>query len=133
MTSTVIEVAAGIIYNTDQSEVLLTLRKPDQHQGNCWEFPGGKIDQTETVSEALERELHEELGIRVTQCEPFCQIEHAYTDKSVHLHFWQVTAFDGEPVGLEGQQFAWVSISELSQLEFPEANTPVVEQLTGGT
>lgn len=121
--------AAGIIYNADKTSVLLSLRKPDQHQGNRWEFPGGKIEANESVPQALARELNEELGIQVTQCEPFCEIEHDYADKKVHLHFWQVTLFDGEPFGCEGQQLAWVAINELANLEFPQANIPVVEQL----
>ena len=121
--------AAGIIYNTDKTSVLLSLRKPDQHQGNRWEFPGGKVEANESVPQALARELNEELGIQVTQCEPFCEIEHDYADKKVHLHFWQVTQFDGEPFGCEGQQLAWVAINELANLEFPQANIPVVEQL----
>jgi len=124
-----IDVVAGIIFNNDRTRVLLTLRKPEQHQGNCWEFPGGKIEPLEDTEHALTRELDEELGIQVTACSPYCKIEHAYVDKVVRLQFWQVSAFDGTPRGRENQQFDWFAISELSGLTFPEANLAVVTRL----
>lgn len=124
-----INVVAGIIYNDDKTQVLLSLRKPEQHQGNCWEFPGGKIEPTENTEQALVRELDEELGIQVTDCKPYCQLEHEYIDKVVRLQFWQVNDFDGIPLGRENQQFDWFALDELRGLQFPEANIPVVTKL----
>lgn len=124
-----IEVVAGIIFNADQTQVLLSLRKPDQHQGNRWEFPGGKIEASESIEQALSRELFEELGIKTTAVHAFCQIEHEYADKAVRLHFWCVNHFTGEPVGRENQQLKWFEIATLGELDFPEANKPVVKQL----
>jgi len=124
-----IDVVAGIIFNTDKTQVLLSLRKPDQHQGNCWEFPGGKVESAETGQQTLLRELNEELGIQVLECESYCKVEHDYGDKQVRLHFWQVTQFEGMPTGREAQKLAWVSIDELQQLDFPEANQIVVDRL----
>ena len=124
-----IDVVAGIINNPLKTSLLLALRKPEQHQGNCWEFPGGKIEANETIAHALHRELHEELGISTVYVSPYCKIEHRYADKAVRLHFWQVTEFTGDPVGQENQQLRWVPIEELSELSFPEANKPVVARL----
>ena len=129
MALTPINVVAGIIFNEDKSMVLLSLRKPDQHQGNCWEFPGGKVEPLEALEKALSRELNEELGIHVSECAAFCQIEHEYTDKAVKLHFWQVTQFSGVPVGRESQQLKWVALNDLAMLTFPDANKPVVVKL----
>jgi len=105
--------------------------EPEQHQGNCWEFPGGKIEASESIEQALKRELDEELGIQVIDCTPYCQIEHEYADKAVRLHFWQVTAFGGIPHGREHQQLDWFAVEELGGLSFPEANSPVVARLMG--
>lgn len=126
-----IDVVAGIIFNDDQSQILLSLRKPEQHQGDCWEFPGGKIESSESIKQALLRELDEELGIQVTQCEPYCQIEHEYVEKCVHLHFWQIFGFDGKPRGRENQQLDWFVLAALAELKFPDANKPVVARLLG--
>lgn len=123
----VIKVAAGIILRSDQ--IFVALRSSKQHQGGCWEFPGGKCEPDEEPSLALARELQEECGIEVVKASPFQVIRHDYTDKSVELHFYEVTDFIGEPSGKEGQQVAWVSYAGLSDLTFPEANVPIVDAL----
>lgn len=108
---------------------MLTLRKPEQHQGGCWEFPGGKCDQSETVFAALCRELHEELGIQVESASPFDTVAYNYPDKQVELYFWDVWRFRGEPYAREAQQMQWVTVAELDHLDFPAANLPVVDKI----
>lgn len=125
----IIEVVAGIIFDSEQSEVLLALRKPEQHQGDRWEFPGGKLDDGETCRDGLVRELYEELGIAVTHCHARSIVEHKYPDKQVRLHFWDVTEFTGVPEGREGQALQWVPLSELSKYQFPDANQGIVNEL----
>ena len=124
-----IDVVAGVIFDSTASQVLLALRKPDQHQGNRWEFPGGKLEEGEALQDGLLRELREEIGIVATHCQPRTIIEHRYPDKQVRLHFWNVTAFEGEPVGCEGQALQWRPLVELGDLEFPEANRAIVNEL----
>jgi len=122
-----IDVVAGVILRNDR---VLIARRPDHlHMGGLWEFPGGKREPGETIRSALERELHEELGIHVLAEEPFMTVTHQYPDKCVQLEFRSVTAFAGEPVGREGQRVAWVMFSQLPDYDFPEANVPIVEAL----
>lgn len=123
----VIHVAVGVILQGPQ--VLLALRSSKQHQGGKWEFPGGKVENGETVAAALKRELQEEVAINVTESSAFMQLEYAYPEKTVLLDIYLVTAFDGEPEGREGQPLRWVDISELGAIEFPDANQPIVERL----
>ncbi|MCU1717607.1 Nudix family hydrolase [Pseudomonas sp. 5P_3.1_Bac2] len=120
-----IHVAAAVIRN-DQGQILLAKRPDDKHQGGLWEFPGGKVEAGESVEQALSRELFEELGIRPTTARPLIQVRHAYTDKSVLLDVWEVSAFTGEPHGAEGQPLAWVSPRQLNDYEFPAANQPIM-------
>lgn len=126
-----LEVVAGVVFNTSGDQVLLSLRKPEQHQGNLWEFPGGKLEPGETLEAGLARELAEEVGICVERCVPRMRVEHRYPDKQVCLHFWDVTDFSGAPEGREGQELKWVALSELPAHDFPEANKVVVESLLG--
>ncbi len=121
-------VAVGVIENTD-GEIFICRRGASQHQGDKWEFPGGKVEAGETVALALARELEEEIGIRVSECHSFMRIEHDYGDKQVTLDIRKVTAFSGEPRGLEGQPSRWVPVTELHQYDFPAANSPIVEKL----
>jgi 8-oxo-dGTP diphosphatase len=94
-----------------------------------WEFPGGKIAAGESPSDALRRELAEELGIGVTASQPFMQLHHAYPDRSVDLEFFLVTAWQGEPTGLEGQQHRWVDAIDLDADELLPADASVVSEL----
>jgi len=103
-----IEVAAGVIFDKDRANVLLSYRKPEQHQGDRWEFPGGKIEEGESVESGLARELLEEVGITITTTTPRQTIEYNYPEKTVRLHFLDVMAFKGEPESREGQKLQWV-------------------------
>ena len=120
-----VHVAAAVIRGSD-GRILIARRADSQHQGGLWEFPGGKVEAGEAVEIALARELHEELGIVVTQARPLIKVCHDYVDKQVLLDVWEVDGFTGEPHGAEGQPLAWVTARELPQYDFPEANRPIV-------
>ncbi|KRS21347.1 7,8-dihydro-8-oxoguanine-triphosphatase [Alishewanella sp. WH16-1] len=122
-----LHVAVGVILR--QQQVLLAKRAAGKHQANRWEFPGGKLEQGETVAAALKRELAEEIGITVLEAEPFMQLQHEYPERCVLLDIYLVTDFSGEPHGAEGQPLYWAELSELDQLSLPDANQPIVEQL----
>lgn len=123
----VVHVAVGVILRGQQ--VLLALRSSKQHQGGKWEFPGGKVEKGETVAAALKRELQEEIAIDVAESSAFMQLEYAYPEKTVLLDIYLVTGFDGEPEGREGQPLRWVDIAGLGDIEFPDANQPIVERI----
>jgi len=122
-----IHVAVGLILKDQQ--VLIALRKPEQHQGGLWEFSGGKVEAGESVFEALSREIHEELNVTVVSAVPFTQVTHDYGDKSVLLDVWQVEQFSGVPQGREGQLIKWSDIATLHQQSFPAANEAIVQAI----
>lgn len=122
-----IHVAAGIILRNHQ--VFISKRSAEQHQGNKWEFPGGKVEQGETAAQGLIRELREEVNIQVDALQLFQQLEFDYGDKVVQLDFFLVTRFSGQEMALEGQETTWVDIFDLSNYTFPAANQPIVEKL----
>ena len=105
---------------------MLSMRHPDSHQGSLWEFPGGKLDPGESVDQALHRELREELGIHVTEHRPLIRIRHDYPDRRVLLDVHLVTAWQGEPRGLENQPLRWVAAAELNAYPMPAADRPIV-------
>lgn len=127
-----IDVVAGIIFDANRQAVLLALRRPEQLQGDRWEFPGGKVEAMETLEAALVRELAEEIGIVPLRSQLRLALEHDYPERRVRLHFMDVTDFSGEPVGREGQTLRWVDLDDLATLRFPEANLPVVDDLLAG-
>jgi 8-oxo-dGTP diphosphatase len=109
---------------------LLTLRPAGTHLEGHWEFPGGKCHPTETHTEALRRELHEELDIAAEVGELVHRVTHAYPERTVDLHFYRC-AFDGAPKPMIGQQIAWVPRQRLAELRFPEADAELIRVLSG--
>lgn len=124
-----VHVAVAVIENS-RGEILLTRRPDHVHQGGLWEFPGGKVERNEAVRAALDRELHEELGITAAHAHPLIRVHHAYADKSVVLDVWRVTQIHGTPHGREGQPLNWVARSALRSYAFPEANLPIITAAT---
>lgn len=123
-----LHVAVGVILD-DRQRVLVARRAAHRHQGGRWEFPGGKVEPGETVVQALCRELEEELAITPTRTSPMMRIEHDYPDRRVDLDVHRVSAWRGEPRGLEGQPLAWLKASELARRPFPQANLPIIRRL----
>ncbi|TCK17328.1 8-oxo-dGTPase [Thiogranum longum] len=113
----------------DAQRVLLARRPERAHQGGLWEFPGGKCEPGESVEAALEREIHEELGIRIGTRRPLIRVPHRYTDRSVLLDVWRVDSFEGQPHGREGQAVEWAHIEDLGERAFPAANLPIIRAL----
>ncbi len=124
----VVHVAVAVIFGAD-GRILVAKRPDDKHQGGLWEFPGGKVEEGEDVREALQRELQEEIAISVSEFTPLIQICHDYPDKSVLLDTWAVSGITGEARGNEGQPVQWVKPEELSMLQFPEANQPILDTI----
>ena len=121
-----IRVVAGIIWNEDQSQILLSQRKATQDFSGLWEFPGGKVENGEDDGIALSRELTEELGITVTTQAEALSFRHEYPAKTIDFVIFEVFAFTGPPKSMENQTVAWVDKEKLPNLEFPEANLRMI-------
>ena len=121
-------VAAGILCDAE-GRVLIAERLGDGPFHGLWEFPGGKIGASETASEALARELAEELGIEIMSCASFMNLRHEYDDRTVTIEFFIVSAWQSEPVGREGQALRWVPREHLDPDELLPADVPVIEAL----
>ena len=125
----IVHVAVGVLLNDDH-EVLIALRPAESHQGGLWEFPGGKVEEGESVECALTREFEEELGISVQACTGLTQIKHEYADKSVMLDVLRIERSSGIPQGREGQVIEWRALSKLKALDFPKANERIIRILS---
>ena len=121
----VVHVAVAVIRGSD-GRILIAKRPDNKHMGGYWEFPGGKVENNEAVTDALARELREELDISASRFEPLIQVRHDYPDKSVLLDTWWVDGVEGQPRGNEGQEIGWVNPAQLAELDFPPANGPIV-------
>jgi 8-oxo-dGTP diphosphatase len=103
----VVDVAVGVLVRADGA-VLFGQRPSGKPYAGWWEFPGGKLENGETVTQALARELHEELGIDISGSSPWVVREHCYAHAHVRLHFHRVDDWRGEPRAREGQALRWL-------------------------
>ncbi len=124
---TPIEVAAGLLFRNGQ--LLITQRRPQDHLGGLWEFPGGKREPNETFEECLVRELREELGVETHVCELLEDITHHYPGKSVRLRFYRCELIRGEPQPIGCHALAWVTCEQLSNYAFPAADERLLAML----
>ena len=123
-----IHVAAGVLQDTG-GRILLAKRHADTHQGNLWEFPGGKLEPGEGVEEALSRELQEELNVEITEYRPLIKVTHQYEDRKVILDCYLVTDWQGKIEAMEKQPLAWVTTEQLESYPMPAADEPVVKAI----
>jgi 8-oxo-dGTP diphosphatase len=124
-----VHVVAGVLSDA-KGRILLARRTAGRDLAGDWEFPGGKVEAGETPFQALDRELHEELGIRIHAMEPLIAVAQAYKDKRILLDVYRVTRFSGKARGLEKQALAWSPGEKLATYPMPPADRPVVAALT---
>lgn len=126
--SGIVRVAAAVILGPD-GRVLLAQRPPGRAYAGYWEFPGGKLEPGETPRHALDRELHEELGLTVRRAVPWLVQRYRYPHAHVELHFFRVFAWDGKPTGHDGQAHAWQTPGRFDVAPLLPANTVVLRSL----
>ena len=119
-----VQVAVGVLLRGDA--FLLTSRPQGKVYAGYWEFPGGKLEDGETVQAALQRELHEELGIDIEDCVPWRTERFDYPHALVQLNFCQVTRWRGAIEMREGQSAAWQSLPVTVQPVLP-GTIPVLQ------
>ena len=123
----IIDVAAGLVFRDGQ--LLVTQRRPGDHLGGLWEFPGGKVEPNETFEHCLVRELREELGIEVAVGKQIEEITHAYPEKTVRLRFFHCTLLSGEPQPIHCHNLVWVTRQTLLTYQFPAADAKLIDRL----
>lgn len=127
-----LEVVCGIIKNSS-GQILACRRGLERHLGGLWEFPGGKVDDGEEPQAALARELLEELGIEVEIGERLDAVVDWSDGKvTIRLVGYWCEISDGDPVALEHEEIRWCEVCGLEELEWAEADLPLVEELMGG-
>lgn len=126
----VVLVSAVALIDAD-GRVLLAQRPEGKPMAGLWEFPGGKVQDGETPEAALIRELHEELGIDVSESclAPFTFASHRYETFHLLMPLYVCRKWQGQVRAREGQALAWVRPSRLGDYPMPPADKPLVPML----
>ena len=114
-------IGVAVIIN-QEGKILIDKRSNTGLMANLWEFPGGKIEQGESVADCIRREVKEELGIIIEVDRALTEITHDYGEFIVTLYVHLCKLIKGVPHPLECQEVRWVKSRELDQFSFPSAN-----------
>lgn len=112
------------------SQVLACKRKPEKAAGGKWEFPGGKVEPGESAEEALRRELIEELDVRIKAVGGLIWRETTTdSNSSIDLACYWVEPDAVPTSSTDHDELRWCFVEELGQLDFAEADKPIVREL----
>ncbi len=123
-----IKVVAAIIEN-DLGEVLCALRSPHMSMPNLWEFPGGKVENGESLEDAIEREISEELLCKVKALDVFHDNTYEYDNVFVNLICLKCKLIEGTPVNTEHSTLIWLNRKSLNSLKWAPADMAAVKKL----
>ena len=123
-----ISVVCAIIED-DAGRYLLAKRPEGKCLGGFWEFPGGKLEQGETIEAALIRELQEELLIQTEVFEILEKVEHHDEKFSIRLIPCRARILSGVPTALEHSEIGWFSVHEIDRSSLAPADVPILAML----
>lgn len=134
-----IEVVAGIICadafgnpgapRSAGTRYFATQRGYGEQKGG-WEFPGGKMEPSETPQQALARELKEELAVDVIVSEYLCTVKHDYPTFHLTMHCYFCALADGStPKLIEHEAARWLTRAELHTVNWLPADIKVVKAI----
>jgi len=121
----------GAMLEKDGGRYLITQRPPTASLPLLWEFPGGRVEAGETDEDALARELMEDLGIRVEVKEQAMHTHHQYPNYDIDFRVFRCRLLspEGDVQHLRVHDHRWVTLSEMSQYQFPDADARTLEKL----
>jgi 8-oxo-dGTP diphosphatase len=126
-----ITVVAAVIER--EGRILIGQRQAGDTHAGKWEFPGGKVEPGESPTEALERELREELGIEAVIGEEIVRYEYSYGGKPpLMLIFKRVSQFRGEPSSRAFQQIRWLRPADMPEIDFLAGDIDFVRRIASG-
>ncbi|MCB9423022.1 MAG: A/G-specific adenine glycosylase [Ardenticatenaceae bacterium] len=130
------DVVAGIIWkdrdtkeSPRNSAFLIAQRPLTGLLGGLWEFPGGKQEPGETLPQALEREIKEELAIDIAVGSHLISIKHAYTHFRITLHAFHAIHTGGTPQHIGVANHTWVTLSDLDTYPFAVTDQKIITAL----
>jgi len=95
-----------------------------------WEFPGGKVEDDESLESCLKREIREELGIEIDLLQQLPTFKHTYSKNfSIELFPFRCNLLTQEIHLAEHKQIKWLSLEELKDLDWAEADVPIVNYI----
>ena len=118
------DVVAALIW--DQDRFMICQRPAHKARGLLWEFVGGKVEENESMEQALIRECREELDITVSVGDVFTQVVHEYPDIHIRLTLFHCTVAAGTPKLLEHEDIKWITPAQIPDFDFCPADKDIL-------
>lgn len=122
-----IRVVAAVIER--EGRYLITQRRPNAVLPLLWEFPGGKVEASETDAAALRREVRYRLGVDIAPGQLISFVSHPYEKYVVDLYLYECRITSGELAPLAVNAFKWVTSAEFDQYSFTPADEASMNKL----
>lgn len=122
------DVVAAVTVRED-NRVLVARRPQDAMLGGLWEFPGGKREVGESLADALQRELDEEMDIGIEVGKEVVVINHAYTHFRITLYAFYCLLISGTPRCIECTDFRWATMKEIRELPMAVTDRKIAETI----
>lgn len=119
----------GAILENDNKEILCALRSKNMTLAKFWEFPGGKIEQGESIQDAIIREIKEELDCDIEFISVFNDNTHEYENFIVNLITVRCKLINGIPKSNEHAKLLWLNKDYLDTIIWAPADIPAIKQL----
>lgn len=120
-------VTAAIV--TYQGKILLTQRPHGKKHGGQWEFPGGKLEENESPIDGLKRELIEEIGLEVFNCQIYEVVYHQYQWGPVLVMFYRCECTTDHIEHYQVLDHAWLYPHQLPTYDILPADKEMVATL----
>jgi 8-oxo-dGTP diphosphatase len=124
-----VEVVAAVIMHNQKILCVQRGENKFEYISKKFEFPGGKIEGTETKKQTIIREIKEELNMDIIPVKELKTVEHEYPDFNLTMHSFISECISTEVYLSEHIDYKWLSVSELETLNWAAADLPIVEQL----
>lgn len=124
-----IRVVAAVI--EQDGRYLITQRRPAAVLPLLWEFPGGKVEASETDAAALKREVRHRIGVEISAGQLISFVSHPYERYVVDLYLYECRITSGELAPLAVNAFKWVTSAEFDQYPFTPADEASMNKLLG--
>lgn len=124
----IINVVAAVIVHHDRYLCAQRAVSKYDYLSFKYEFPGGKIEPSESNEEALHREIQEELGVNIKIYSIIDIIEHQYQDFKVKITFYNCKFLGNQSIDAkEHKCIKWCLIDEMEGLDWADADKPIIQ------
>ena len=122
-----IDVVAAVIKKNDF--FLIANRSFEANSSGLWEFPGGKVEEKETFESALNREIEEELSLKIQVGDKITSIDLKTSDKNISVHYFYALILSGQIILNVHSEFKWVERNQLESFKYIDGDRYVLEYL----